>query len=206
MLSSSATSPFTNRIRNSMGQTPCHGMSAPPAVVALICYPCCRYILLPMLPVRTFLTYSPASGETRVRAQAVETVFQQPAKVTVNAFASASVILTNGSADVSECSPHYWISVGGAIAPSEGAAGSPPPPSVVFETKHPVRLMFGPDFDTPVKYTLAKPKTLTPLQLPPHGDMSATGSVTKRGSPVGMGGVGFCPLQIEFGSGAFFMA
>src|SRR5690242_18026763 len=53
MLSSSANTAFTNRIRNSMGQIPCHGMSAPPAVTVVICYPCCRYILLPILPVRT---------------------------------------------------------------------------------------------------------------------------------------------------------
>jgi hypothetical protein len=86
-----------------------------------------------------------------VRAQAVETVFQQPTKVTVNAFALASVILTNGSADVSERSPHHWISVGGAIAPSLGAVEEPPPPLVVLSTKHPVRLMFGPDFEIPVQ-------------------------------------------------------
>src|SRR5690242_12337723 len=53
MLSSSASSALTNLIRNSMGQTPCHGIAAPPAVTVLICYPCCRYILLPILPVRT---------------------------------------------------------------------------------------------------------------------------------------------------------
>jgi hypothetical protein len=44
LLSSSATSAFTNRIRNSMEQTHCHGMPAPPALVALICYLCCRFV------------------------------------------------------------------------------------------------------------------------------------------------------------------
>src|SRR5712692_9752930 len=69
----------------------------------LICYPCCRYILLPILPVRTVpellsrlgratlggaqrsrakesATCAAArSAANKVRAQAVETVFQQPA-------------------------------------------------------------------------------------------------------------------------------
>src|SRR5689334_24925766 len=62
MLSSSANTAFTNRIRNSMGQIPCHGMSAPPAVTVVICYPCCRYILLPILPVRTSLPIPPSGG------------------------------------------------------------------------------------------------------------------------------------------------
>ena len=56
---------FTNLIRNSMGQTPCHGISAPPAVTVVICYPCCRYILLPMLPVRTSAISPPDQGEVR---------------------------------------------------------------------------------------------------------------------------------------------
>ena len=60
--------------------------------------------------------------------------------------------------------------------------------------------MFGPDFETPVKYTLANPRTLTPVHMPPHAAISATGSVTRSGSPAGK--VGVPPLQTEFGSGA----
>src|SRR6266849_7757938 len=53
MLSSCASSAPINRIFSSMGQTSRHGIASTSCRDCLICYPCCRSILLPILPVCT---------------------------------------------------------------------------------------------------------------------------------------------------------
>src|SRR5260370_40566192 len=49
-----------------MGQTPCHGIRCTSCRDGLFCYPCCRYILLPMLPVRTLPLVLPLWGRSGV--------------------------------------------------------------------------------------------------------------------------------------------
>src|SRR5713101_390044 len=68
MLSSCASSAPINRIFSSMGQTSRHGIASTSCRDCLICYPCCRSILLPILPVCAVLLPLLVQGEVRKAA------------------------------------------------------------------------------------------------------------------------------------------
>src|SRR5882672_8318894 len=70
MLSSSANRATINAIFSSMEQTSRHGIASTSCRDCLICYPSCRSILLPILPVCTLDSLSLSKERVRERSHA----------------------------------------------------------------------------------------------------------------------------------------